>query len=727
MTEGPITLAELHRLPLTRIAALASKPKKLAGLAELGIENVLDLLTTYPRTYIDRSRKENVRDLVVGDQAMVIGEVVRISSRRTRGRPPKTLVTAEVSDGTGYLRVTFFNQGWRERQLPVGTEAVFFGKVDVFQGRKQLANPVVDLIGDRTGRIVPLYAQSEKHKITTWDLASWVEAALHKCRPRGLADPLPGEYLDRFDFVDRAAALAGIHAPASMEEIVAARRRLVFDELLRVQLALVQRKRALERTAKGIVHDTSGVLLGRFLDVLAFPLTGAQQRVIAEIAADLGRPHPMHRLLQGDVGAGKTVVAVSALLTAIEGGYQGALMAPTEVLAEQHYLGIRDLLADLRVPGDAEEGTLLAGMALDRPVRVELLTNRTTAANRRKLAEALESGQVDLLIGTHALIEDAVTFRSLGVVVVDEQHRFGVEQRDALRQKGPEGATPDVLVMTATPIPRTAAMTVYGDLDVSVLDELPPGRTPITTTWVQVEGAGDDPVAEEPVWRHVRHEVEAGRQAYVVCPLVEGSDKLEVRSAEETFERLQGGELHGLRLGLLHGRMASADKEATMRELREGRLDVLVATTVIEVGVDVPNATVMVILDADRFGIAQLHQLRGRVGRGAAASSCWLVGPGTTPDGRARLEALVATTDGFALAEVDLDLRGEGTLMGERQKGRNDLKLASLRRDREWVLRAREVAFELVDGDPDLVEHAALAEEVGLFLGDDDADFLLKS
>jgi ATP-dependent DNA helicase RecG len=658
---------------------------------------------------------------------MVIAEVVRISSRRTRGRPPKTLVTAEVSDGTGYLRVTFFNQGWRERQIPVGTEAVFFGKVDVFQGRKQLANPVVDLIGDRTGRIVPLYAQSEKHKITTWDLASWVEAALRKCEPRGLDDPLPSSYLDRFDFVDRAAALTGIHAPSTMEEITAARRRLVFDELLRVQLALVLRKRALERTARGIEHDTSGVLVRRFFDALAFPLTGAQERVIHEITTDLGRPHPMHRLLQGDVGAGKTVVAVSALLTAIQGGHQGALMAPTEVLAEQHHLAIRDLLADLRVPGDAEEGTLLAGMALDRPVRVELLTNRTTAANRRKLAEALESGLVDLLIGTHALIEDAVTFRSLGVVVVDEQHRFGVEQRDALRQKGPEGATPDVLVMTATPIPRTAAMTVYGDLDVSVLDELPPGRTPISTTWVQVEGAGDDPAAEEPVWDHVREQVAAGRQAYVVCPLVEGSDKLEVRSAEETFERLAGGELHGLRLGLLHGRLSSAEKEATMREFREARLDVLVATTVIEVGVDVPNATVMVVLDADRFGIAQLHQLRGRVGRGAAVSTCWLVGPGTTPDGRARLEALVASTDGFALAEIDLDLRGEGTLMGERQKGRNDLKLASLRRDREWVVRAREVAFELVDHDPDLVAHAALAGEVALFLGDDDADFLLKS
>ena len=402
-------------------------------------------------------------------------------------------------------------------------------------------------------------------------------------------------------------------------------------------------------------------------------------------------------------------------------------MAPTEVLAEQHFLGIRALLAELRVPGDAEAGSLFEGMAEERPVRVELLTNRTTAANRRKLADALLAGDVDLLIGTHALIEDAVAFRSLGVVVVDEQHRFGVEQRAALRDKGAEGATPDVLVMTATPIPRTAAMTVYGDLDVSILDELPPGRTPIVTRWVQTEAGEDDPEAEAPVWDHVRAEVAAGRQAYVVCPLVEGSDKLEARSAEETLERLSGGELHDLRLGLLHGRMSSFDKESTMAAFRRGELDVLVATTVIEVGVDVPNATVMVILDADRFGIAQLHQLRGRVGRGAHESTCWLVGAGATADGEARLEAMVRTTDGFELAEVDLDLRGEGTLMGERQKGRNDLQLASLRRDREWVVKAREVAFELVERDPDLHRFPELTSEIGLFLGEDEADFLLKS
>ncbi|MGI8709599.1 MAG: ATP-dependent DNA helicase RecG, partial [Acidimicrobiales bacterium] len=621
----------------------------------------------------------------------------------------------------------FFNQGWRERQLPVGTEAVFFGKVDVFQGRTQLANPVVDLIGTRTGRIVPLYPASEKHRISTWDVGTWVESALERCQPRGLADPVPVSVRRRFGFVDRADALRGIHLPESMADIAAARKRLAFDELLRIQLALVMRKRALERTAQGISHDASGELVGRFHDALGFSLTDAQGEAIEEITEDLRSRHPMHRLLQGDVGSGKTVVAVSALLTAVQGGHQGALMAPTEVLAEQHFAGVRELLADLRVPGDAEEGSLFEGLASDRPLRVELLTNRTPAAARRKLAEGLAAGDVDLLIGTHALIEEAVGFRSLGVVVIDEQHRFGVEQRAALRQKGAEGATPDVLVMTATPIPRTAAMTVYGDLDVSVLGELPPGRTPITTRWVRTAGGEEDPLAEEPVWEHVRSEVTDGRQAYVVCPLVEESEKLEARSAEETFERLHHGALAGLRLGLLHGRMASADKEAVMAAFRAGELDVLVATTVIEVGVDVPNATVMVVLDADRFGIAQLHQLRGRVGRGAAASSCWLVGAGTTTEGEARLEAMVRTTDGFELAEVDLELRGEGTLMAGRQKGRNDLKLASLRRDREWVEKAREVAFELVDADPDLTDHPDLRDEVALFLGDDEADYLLKS
>ena len=429
----------------------------------------------------------------------------------------------------------------------------------------------------------------------------------------------------------------------------------------------------------------------------------------------------MHRLLQGDVGSGKTVVAVSAMLTAVQGGHQAALMAPTEVLAEQHFLGVRDLLDGFTVPDTTEADNLFAGSGADRPLQVRLLTNRTTAAERRGLLADLESGALDLLIGTHALIQEGIAFRSLGVVVIDEQHRFGVEQRAALREKSAGEAVPDVLVMTATPIPRTAAMTVYGDLDVSVLDELPPGRTPVETIWA------DGPLDEQETWATVRTEVAEGRQAYVVCPLIEESDKLQVASAEETFERLTHSELVGLRVGLLHGRIPSRDKEEVMREFRAGRLDVLVATTVIEVGVDVPNATVMVILDADRFGIAQLHQLRGRVGRGAARSYCYLLGEATTSDGETRLKAMVRTTDGFELAEVDLDLRGEGTIMGERQKGRNDLKLASLRRDREWVARARDVAFELVGDDPTLDAQPALAHETAVLLGEDEADFLLKS
>ncbi len=707
--DPPLRLADLAGLPLERIKGVG--PKKAEAAAELGIATVLDLLTYYPRRYIDRTREATVAELVPGEEGMVLVSVESVVSRRLKNR--RSMVDVTVGDHTGRLKLVFFNQPWRERQLGVGTTAAVYGKVELFRQTRQMTNPIVDLVGDRTGRIVPVYPQSEKAGIATWDLAAWTEDALAKSAPRGIEDPVPGAVVERFRFVDRQRALACIHHPTSMAEVAEGRRRLVFDELLRIQVRLVQRKRELERTAQGIAHQVGGALVTRFHERLDFPLTGAQQRVIAEIEADLASPHPMHRLLQGDVGAGKTVVAVSTLLAAVQGGHQGALMAPTEVLAEQHHLGISLLLDGFTVP---DPGNLMG----ERPLRVELLVSRIGAAARRQILADLASGHVDLAIGTHALIQEGVNFESLGAVVIDEQHRFGVEQRAALRDKNADGTVPDVLVMTATPIPRTAAMTVYGDLDVSVLDELPPGRTPIVTTW----DTADD--AEVGVWAHVRAEVAASRQAYVVCPLIDESEKLEVASAEETFQRLEAGELAGLKLGLLHGRLAPADKERVMSEFRVGAIDVLVATTVIEVGVDVPNATVMVILDADRFGIAQLHQLRGRVGRGAHRSTCHLVGEPTTPDGRARLEALVASTDGFELAEIDLDLRGEGTIMGERQKGRNDLKLASLRRDREWVEVARGVALEIVDSDPTLADHQPLAEEIALLLGDDEAEFLLK-
>jgi ATP-dependent DNA helicase RecG len=719
VTDGPITLGELSSWPVTRLSGVGER--KAEGLAVVGVETLADLLTYYPRRYVDRTNECRIRDLVVGEEALVLVAVERASARRTRGRPPKVLVTVDVRDETGRLRVSFFNQAWRERQLKPGTEVALFGKLELFNGRKQMTNPVVDLIGNRTGRIVPIYPQSEKAGLSTWEIGDWVAEALRRSRTRGLADPVPEWVLDRFDLVTRSEAFAGIHAPESMAHKEVARRRLVLDELLRVQLALVQRKRHIERTTRGISQVTSGPLLDAFVSRLPFSLTADQEGAIAEIAADLAAPHPMHRLLQGDVGAGKTVVAVWTLLAAVEGGHQGAFMAPTEVLAEQHATGIRALLDGVEVP---DSGTTLFGA---RPVRVELLTNRVGAADRRRILAALAAGEVDVVIGTHALIQEGVEFASLGAVVIDEQHRFGVEQRAALRDKAGGGPVPDVLVMTATPIPRTAAMTVYGDLDVTVIRSRPAGRQPIVTTWAR------GPEAEAAVWEAVRREVAAGRQAYVVTPLIEESDKLEVRSAEDTYAGLEAGELAGLRLGLLHGRMGPADKEATMHQFRAGRLDVLVATTVIEVGVDVPNATVMVVLDADRFGIAQLHQLRGRVGRGSERSWCYLVSASDTPEAEARLGALVETTDGFALAEVDLDLRGEGTIMGERQKGRSDLKLASLRRDKEWVAKARDVAFAIVDGTEGdgadgggLEAHPDLAAEVALFLDEDDQDFLLK-
>ncbi len=701
---------QLARIPVSELRGIGAERAK--ALSELDIESVLDLLTHYPRRYIDRTHQARIGDLKLGEEAMVLAQVERVDSRRTRGRPPKVLVTADVSDGTGRLRVQFFNQSWRAKQLSRGTMAVFFGKLDSFRGQRQLVNPVVDLVGDRTGRVVPVYPQSEKARIHTWDLGRWIAEALE--RAGEFADPVPGWVLDRFDLVDRTAAFRGIHLPETPDEHRAARRRLVLDELLRVQLALVERKRHLERTTPGIAHGKPGGLVEQFWDRLPFERTADQRQAIDEISDDLSKPFPMHRLLQGDVGSGKTIVGVAALLVAVEGGHQGAFMAPTEVLAEQHAQGIRPLL-DGMVVGDA--GTTLFG---SRPLRVELLTNRVGAADRRRILADLAAGSVDILIGTHALIQEQVEFASLGVVVIDEQHRFGVEQRAALRDKAGGEAVPDVLVMTATPIPRTAAMTVYGDLDVTVIRSRPAGRQPITTTWARTE---ED---ESTVWAAVRREVAVGRQAYVVCPVIEESEKLEARSAEDTFARLEADELAGLRLGLLHGRLGAADKDATMHQFREGRLDVLVATTVIEVGVDVPNATVMVILDADRFGIAQLHQLRGRVGRGSDRSWCYLVSQSDTPEAEARLGALVASDDGFDLAEVDLDLRGEGTIMGERQKGRNDLKLASLRRDREWVERAREVAMVIVDGDGGLAAHTGLVDEVALFLDEDEQDFLLK-
>lgn len=717
--DAPLSMADFAVRPVSALNGVG--PKKAAALKAVGIENLLDLLTYYPRRYLDRTKEARISELVEGDEASVLVTIVNTSMRRVRGR---AMVNSTVTDGQSNLALTFFNQGWREKQLSVGMQAMVFGKVSMFRGQRQMTNPVVDLVGDKTGRIIPVYPQSEKAGLQSWDLAGWIAETLRRSLPpkgRGIQDPIPKQILAQFAFSDRNSALKSIHQPEDMREMSEARRRLVFDELFRMQLSLVQRKRMLEATQVGVSHVTDGPLVRNFAGSLPFALTDAQKRTIAEISEDLARPVPMHRLLQGDVGSGKTLVALVSMLAAVDGGHQAALMAPTEVLAEQHSSGIRKLLDGLTVP---DPSTLMG----ERPLKIDLLVSRTGAAETKRILGDLMLGNTDVVIGTHALIQDRVLFDSLTLVVVDEQHRFGVEQRAALKGKGPGEYVPDVLVMTATPIPRTAAMTVYGDLDVSVLDEMPPGRQPIMTRWVEASGSleGEPPLDLELMWQEVRDQVAAGRQIYVVCPLIDESEKLEAASAEATRERLTNSELEGLSVGLLHGRLAPSEKDEAMEEFRAGRLDVLVATTVIEVGVDVPNATVMVILDADRFGIAQLHQLRGRVGRGAHESTCWLVGEAATPDGRARLEAMVAETDGFILAEIDLELRGEGTILGERQKGRNDLQLASLRRDGDVVVQARRAAIEVLDADPGLANQPELAAELQLFFAEEDEEFLMK-
>ena len=676
------------------------------------IESVLDLLQHYPRRYHDRTRQAEIAELVPGEEATIVAEVKRVSSRPTRQR--KKMVEAVVEDETGLLNLVFFNQPWRERQLAVGTEVALYGKLDLFRGKRQLANPIVDVLGRageaKTGVVMPIYPQSGKADVSTWEIQRAVAATLDFAGP--LADPLSDEVRAELKHLkERTWSYRKVHQPEAAKDWKEAQRRLRFDEFLRIQLPLVLRKRALEAARGGIEHQVEGELLTRFLSSLPYDLTGDQRDAFEVIRRDLASPVPMHRLLQGEVGSGKTVVAVAALLIAVQGGYQGALMAPTEVLAEQLAAVARDLLDGLMVPST---GTLLA----ERPVGIALLTNRTRVAARRRIAVGLEAGDVDIVVGTHALLYGDAPFTRLGLVVIDEQHRFGVEQRAVLKGLGHE---PDALVMTATPIPRTAAMLVYGDLDQSELREMPRGRNPVETMVI-----GPNPDGRAAAYERLRAEVEAGHQAYVVCPLVEGSPKIEAKAATEEAERLAFEELAGLRVGLLHGQMPAAEKEAAMIDFRAGKIDALVATTVIEVGVDVPNATVMIVEDADRFGLSQLHQLRGRVGRGGGAAWCYLFADPSTPDGEARMEAMAESTDGFLLAERDLEIRGSGQVLGERQAGLGDLKLGRLPRDIPYVLKAREVAIQILDEDPELRCHQELAEEVEDLLGDS-VEFLFKS
>jgi ATP-dependent DNA helicase RecG len=732
---GGRKLSTLAELPVSRLDRVG--PAVERSLGELDVSTVLDLLTYYPRRYIDATRLVPIADLEVGEKGTVLGEITRVSNppsgyARGRRRAPSRVVLV-VSDGSSRIEVVFFNQSWRAKQLPVGTLALFYGTIGTYRGALQLASPpVVEILRtaedgpepeehDRSGRIFPVYPLSEKAKLSSGRIANFVEEALKRAGP--FNDPLAPEVRTRFDLVDRTTAFNQIHRPKALADCERARRRLAFDELFRLQLALVLRQERLARDARGIRHvverlDGSAALVDQFIANLPFSLTEAQSRAIDTIRQDLAGPLPMHRLLQGDVGSGKTVVAVASMLVAVEGGHQAALMAPTEVLAEQHGSEVIGLVQGLTVP----DPSTLEGR---RPLRTAVLTSKTPAGERATIHAGLAEGTVDLLIGTHALLTDQVTFRSLGVVVIDEQHRFGVEQRAALRAKGRgdagDGQDPDLLVMTATPIPRTAAMVVFGDLDMTIIDELPPGRLPVTTSWLR------DPDEAVEAWDRVRSEVATGHRAFVVCPLVEGSDRVQATSVVAESERLKEEELSGLRVGLLHGQLPPAAKEKVMAEFRAGTVDVLVATTVIEVGVDVPTASVMVIEDADRFGIAQLHQLRGRVGRASEPSWCYLLSGNDTPEAATRLSAMERTTDGFELAEVDLELRGEGTILGARQKGRSDLKLAKLISDQPLVVDARRLAEELVAEDPDLAAHGLLVDELRLFVDEEEGEFLFKS
>ncbi|MCY3925298.1 MAG: ATP-dependent DNA helicase RecG [bacterium] len=716
--EGPAALSwrDLARIGLERLDS--ANPRRVSALAELGVEHVGDLLTYYPRRYLDRSREAVVGELQVGEDAMVLATVETV--RAAAGRTRRARVEVRVSDREGVpLRCVFFNQPWRAKQLRPEMQAVLYGRLDVYRGALQMTNPVVDLVGNRTGGIFAVYPLSAKAAIGTWEIADMVGEALRRCERRGIADPVPAGLLAEHRLCGRSEALRLIHNPLSSADARRARKRLVFDELLRMQVVLIRRKRERQRAREGIAHEPDRALLERFERRLPFELTAAQSRTVEEILTDLPEPWPMHRLLQGEVGSGKTVVALMAMLAVVCGGRQAALMAPTEVLAEQHYLELSELLREFDSAGSGlGAGAGRLGLGGLPPVSLELLTGRIRAKARERILAGLATGDVHMVVGTHALISEGVAFDSLGLAVVDEQHRFGVEQRAALGARGASGGLPDVLVMTATPIPRTAAMTVYGDLDVSRLDELPTGRAGVTTAAVT------ESLQQPAVWERLRTEVAAGRQAYVVCPLIEESDKVEAAGAEATYEELRAGELAGLRVGLLHGRLPASAREPLMASFRRGELDVLVATTVIEVGVDVANATVMVILGADRFGIAQLHQLRGRVGRGSQPGWCFLVSENPSPLAQSRLQALVDSSDGFELSEIDLDLRGEGTIMDSRQTGRSDLKLASLRRDRDWVPKARRAAEAIVAGDG---PGPALADEIELLLSDADVDYFDKS
>ncbi|HZE41650.1 MAG TPA: ATP-dependent DNA helicase RecG [Stackebrandtia sp.] len=715
----------------TKLRSVVGAKTATALANHLDMTTVGDLLQHYPFRYAQRGERTDLDSLEIGEQATVLAQVRAVTTRPMRARRGSMLEVVVSDDDGRTLTLTFFNQPWQSRYLRAGRWGLFSGKVSEFRGRRQLNGPdfrmladpddddASEMIEEFAGALIPVYRASGK--VPTWTIARCVRVALDVLEPPD--DPMPADLRQRQGLVDYAAALAAIHRPESKESLYAAIKCLKWHEAFGLQVTLVQRK---ARAASSPAIPRPGVpdgLAAAFDAALPFPLTDGQREVGEEIAADLSGAHPMHRLLQGDVGAGKTVVSVRAMLQVIDSGGQAVLLAPTEVLASQHYRTIAEQLGPLGRAGELGSGELAT--------RVTLVTGSLGAAERRAALSTLADGTAGIVVGTHALLYEGVDFADLGMVVVDEQHRFGVEQRDTLRAKA--SAPPHVLVMTATPIPRTVAMTVYGDLETSRLTQLPSGRTPIATHPVP----GTDERWVNRAWQRVREEVGKGHQAYVVCPRIGGDDdepaddpdKRPPLAVTDVAPRLADGPLSGLRIGVLHGRLAPADKDAVMNRFAAGDLDVLVATTVIEVGVNVPNATMMVIMDAERFGVSQLHQLRGRVGRGDAPGLCLLVSEADSSSPAAeRLAAVASTTDGFRLAELDLEQRREGDVLGDAQSGaRSHVRLLSLLRDADLIAEARTEAAALIDADRDLVNHPLLARAIASLVDGDRAEYLEKS
>jgi len=711
---SPIAAVD-RRLAMRRAGFRDKGPPAAEVLTEaFGIGSVRDLLHHYPRRYIDRSQVEPIRSLRVGKPTTVIAKVKRVTKRQTRRR--QSMVTVTLYDGSGSVDVTFFNQPWAATLYREGQELAVSGTAAMYGRRLQLANFEVEILKGadaemvHTGRITPVHRAAEG--ITTRTVRELVFRALEQLPP--IPDPLPDDVTRAESLLPFDGAIRKIHFPETQEELTGARERLKFDELFTLELGVAFRKHRVEAAEKGVAHAPKGSLVDRLLATLPFEPTAAQGRAVREIAGAMARPRPMNVLLQGDVGSGKTVVALYAALVAIQSGHQAAIMAPTEVLAGQHFRSMAALLGPLGAvpyleladgPAKAQASLLDPEQPEEAVVTYALLSASVTGKDRTRVLEAIASGDVDLVVGTHALVQEAVAFRDLSLAVIDEQHRFGVHQRMALKRKG---TSPDVLIMTATPIPRTLALTYYGDLDVVVLDEMPKGRQPVQT---RIARTGAERAAAYAV---VRREVEAGRQAFVVCAAIDEANRAEVRAAEQEAARLATEVFPDLSVHVLHGRMRPAEKERVMDEFRAGKHHLLISTTVVEVGVDVPNATVMLVENAERFGLAQLHQLRGRIGRGEHRSHCFLFDESKeeNEEARGRLDAMARSTDGFELADEDLRLRGEGTLFDVRQSGMPDLELARLAEDLDVVKRARARAFALIDSDPRLERHPSLLAEL---------------